>query len=302
MAEVSLVAVAAQLGKASGEVSLEDLVDSGYTRTFGVSGYLRVNPFEVEAGQADDPASPSYNLADWDGYDHDDIPEGDDLAASSGYGGDVDVTFTAPAGYSRATAILNQEGYGKDTGETTINATALAVNPFDTPDTTPALGDGSSGTISGLTEGEVAAVGVKVEFDDSVTVHTNADSVAYDTAVGQDPLTGAGRGVAIEVFPGNPGPLSVTQATDSTTCSVGDPVDIDIDCDMQGTSTGRLEQQKDGGSWTLVDASVTAGSSTITVSRDSDGSYYKFRLRYNDVSPDDWATQTGTITPTCDLL
>ena len=57
-----------------------------------------------------------------------------------------------------------------------------------------------------------------------------------------------------------------------------------------------------GGSWTLVDASVTAGASSATVSRASNGDNYQFRLRYNDVSPDDWATQVGTTTPTCNLV
>lgn len=298
---VSLRDTLAELGQTTGAKSLMEAVDDGYTRTHAVSGRKRVNPFEVEASRGDDPTTPAYSLLAWEGYDQDDMPEGDDLAVDSGYG-EIDLTFVRPAGYTRATAIVDQKGYGRDTGETTINAAALAVNPFSTPDTSPSVGDGTTGTLSGLTEDEVAAVGVKVEFDDSVDVHTNVDSLAYDYAVGEDPLIGAGRGVAVLVFPANPGPISVTQDTDPDTCATGDPVDITIDFDMRGPSTGRLEQQKDGGSWTLVDASVTAGSSSATVSRDSDGSYYKFRIRYNDVTPDDWVTQTGTTTPTCNLV
>lgn len=299
MAETSLLATAAKLGRTSGEVSLKALVDDGYTRTFAGDDYLVVNPFQVEAGQADDPSDPAYSLLAWDGYDHDVVPAGDDLGMTSGYG-EGDLTWSRPPGYTRAPGVLDQRIYVKDTGETEIDATSLSVNPFDTPDQTDANNDGEAETVNLASyEGFVVAIGMRLEFDDSVTVFESAD---YDPAAGEDPLIGAGAGIGEEVWRSNPGPISVLQDTDPDSCQVGDPVDIDFDFDMKGSSTGRLEERINGGSWTLVDDAVAAGSSGATVQRDSDGDSYKFRLRYNDVSPDDWATQTGTTTPTCNLL
>lgn len=298
---VSLRTIAGRLKRTTGIKSLKALVDDGYTRTLAADDYARVNPFEVEGGNADDPSSPTYGLSQWELYDHDSVPAGDDLEVASGYG-TVTLDWIRPTDYPLSGAALGpvtQRISAKDSGETTVNVTSLSVDPFDTPDQTQDAGDGDTDDVSLSTYGDnYVAVGVKAEFDDSDEVFTG---VGYDGKVGEDILLGAGAGILVKPYGLNPGPLSVTQTTDPDSCATGDNVNLRIQCTMEGTSTGRLEQQENGGSWTLVDSSVAAGTLQINLSRQS-GNNYKFRLRYNDVSPDDWATQTGTVSAVCNLI
>lgn len=300
-----LISAGQKLGRTSGQqVRLAALRANGYTRTLAGSGYLRVNPFEVELGQAADPddgVSGLHSLLAWVGYTHASIPAGSELTATPGYG-TVTLNWTRPNGYTRAPSILEQRIFVKDTGESTINATALAVNPFDSPDQSQAAGDGTSDVVNVASyQGSVIAIGVKAEFDDSVTVHVATDGNGYTGAVGEDLLLGAGAGIAIQVMAGNPGPISVTQTTDPDTCTVGDNVNLRIDVNMQGPSLGTLQEQVNGGAWTTIDSGVAAGTLVINRSVQS-GNNYRYRLRYNDVSPDDWATQTGTVSAVCNLL
>jgi hypothetical protein len=287
-----------QLGR-SGAVSLDALAEDGYTRTQAVSGYRRVSPFQVELGRAEDPdtwAAP-HSLDDWNGYTQNDVPAGDDLAVAGGYG-TIDLDWVRPAGYTRATAIVNQRLYVKDTGETEFNATSLSVDPFDSPDQSQSSGDGDSDTDNvAAYEGNVIAIGLLAEFDDSVAVH---ESLGYDGAAGEQDLIGAGVGIAAQVFASDPGPVTAVQTTDPDTCQTLDPVNIQISVDMQGPSTGTLQRSTNGGAFATVDASVGAGTQTINRSETS-GSNYAYRLRYNDVSPDTWATMVGTVSAVCNL-
>ena len=298
---VSLRTIAGRLKRTTGVKSLRALTEDGYTRVLSTDDYARVNPQEVVRGRADDPSSPTKALMVWENYDHDQVDAGDDLEHTPGYG-EVTLTVARDPDYPTSGAgqgPLTHRAYLKDSGETAVNPTALAVDPFTTPDQTTDIGDGPSGDASVSTFGSnYVAVGVRVRFDDSDEVFESAD---HPGRTGEDLLTGAGDGILVIGYGTNPGPLSVTQVTDPDSCSAGSNVTVRISCTMEGTSTGRLEEQINGGSWALVDASVTAGSTQIDLSRASNGDNYKFRLRYNDVSPDDWATQTGTITPTCNL-
>jgi hypothetical protein len=302
MAQVSLIATAAQLGKTAGQILLSALRTNGYTRTFAGSGYLRVNPFEVDANRAQDPdeAGTQHRLGDWLNYDHDRVGEGDNLLPTSGYG-EIEVSFSRPNGYTRAPAILDQRLFIKDTGDTEIDEGTTAVNPFSSPDGQASIGDGTTGDIDGsFAEGNYVAVGVKAEFDDSVSTFTNTDSLAYDAHASAQELTGAGRGVLVKVFAANPGPVSAVQTTDPDSCIGGDPVNIQISCNMEGPSTGTLQRSTNGGAFSTVDSNVSAGSSTINRSETS-GNNYQYRLRYNDVSPDQWATQVGNVSAVCNL-
>lgn len=303
MPQVSLVYVGGQLGKTTGQIHLSKLRENGYSRTFAGSGYLRVNPFEVEAGRAQDPAEAGieHRLGDWNGYVHAALATGSQLLISSSYG-ELDVSWTKPAGYDRAPSILDQIMYMKGTGETEINVTSTSVNPFDTPYSQISAGDGASGVIpASAFGGEIVAVGVKCEFDDSVTVRTNADSQGYDIAAGQDPLIGGGRGVAVKVYAITPTCGPVRQLQDPNVCLVGSNVDIRVRIIMEGPSTGRLEESVDGGAFALVDAAVTAGTDGEYPLSRASGHNYQYRLRYNDVSPDSWST-SSTFSASCNAI
>jgi len=299
MAQVSLNAIAAQLGRTSGQMNLSLLRPNGYTRTFAGSGYRRVNPFQVEVGTAPDPdvASSIHLLGDWLGYTQNAVSAGGSLANSSGYG-EFDLTWSLPTGYSRAPAILNQRVYLKDTDETDINATSLSVDPFTSPDQTADAGDGTSDTVNvAAYEPNVVAIGLLCEFDDSVVIH---ESLGYAGAGGQDILIGAGTGIAAGVFSTNPGPVTCTQTTDPNTCSGGDPVNLQIQCNMQGPSTGTLQRSVNGGAFATIDSGVSAGTTVINRSETS-GNNFRYRLRYNVISPDTWATQVGNTSAVCNL-
>lgn len=309
MATVSLLTVGQALGRTSGQqVKLGSLRDNGYTRTDAGSGYLRVNPFQVEDGNADDPARGDslHYLGNWVAYDHDHFNGGSNLEVTNGYG-EVTLAWAKPAGYSRAEAILDQKIWVKATGYTgdTPGETQTSTNPFDTPDQTQLAGDALTDDVNLASyPGEWVAIGIAPTFDDSVTVHEGgAGNGDYSAKAGETPLTGAGAGILVRAYDEQPPTCSVTQITDPDSCYVGNNVTLRISVGMEGPSTGRLEESTNGGSsWSLVDSSVTAGTANIDVSRASGGPNYKFRIRYNDVSPDTWRTQTGTTTPTCNLI
>ena len=230
----SLDAVGAQLGK-SGEVSLNAVVDDGYTRTFAADDYLRVNPFEVQAGNADDPRAPR---------------------TRSTPGRATTTTSSRPATSSR-----RRVGTGKWTSPSTSGR--LLEGPGDPRPAVLRQGhgrgdhqrDGALGEPVRLTRHQPLDRGRDERHDlrahgergrrgrSEARVrrlrhrHENTDALAYDYAAGQDPLIGAGRGVALVVFGGNPGPLSAVQLTDPDSCTIGDNVDIEISFNMEGTST-----------------------------------------------------------------
>lgn len=309
MGAVSLIDTGVQLGRTSGqEVRLGSLRDDGYSRTFGVSGYLRVNPYEEAAGRADDPdrVDSLHYLGNWENYDHDRLPHATDLEMTPGYG-EVTLDWVGAAGHDSAPLITGYFIYVKDTslpGSSTPTSTELSVDPTDTPDQTQQAGFAASAVETDDVDlasynGNWVAVAVVVRFNDSVTVHEDTEGASAKT--GEYALIGAFEGILARAYRTDPGPISCTQTTDPDSCAAGDPVNLRVQVDMEGTSTGRLEQQENGGSWTLVDSGVAAGTSQINLSRTS-GNYYKFRLRYNDVSPDDWATQTGTTSAICNLV
>lgn len=299
----SLNDTGAQLGRDIGggdDVNLRLCAEDGYTRTFAGDGYRRVNPGEVEGGNADDPAAPANSLNAWNGYDHDRVAAGSDLEAAGGYG-EADVDWVKPAGYDRAPALMNQRIYVKDTGETSLNATALATNPFDTPDQTQSAGDGASDTVDlGAYEGNVVAIGVKAEFDDSVDVH---ESLGYPAKAGEDALTGAGAGIALLVRSSVPVINSITQLTDPASCLAGCTgcVTIRLSVTMEGPSQGTLRVSTNGGStWSTVDSAVAAGATQIDLTVDA-GVSLDYDLAYNDVSPTQ-RSASQSITTECTLV
>lgn len=303
MAQVSLIATGAQLGKTSGQIRLSALRMNGYTRTFAVSGYLRVNPFEVEDGQADDPSrgDAKHFLGNWLNYLQQSLNTGSQLQVTSSYG-EVALSWTKPPGYDRAPGILEQQMYLKGTGESEINETAVSTNPFvDFFSKVPA-GDGSSGVLPAASfGGEVVAVGVKVEFDDSVTIHTNSGATAYSIAPGQEPLTGGGRGIAVLVFDVTPEITSIRQVPERENCFINDDVDIRVTVDMEGPSEGTIQESVNGGAFSTIFSNVAPGTTgEINFPDRSSNNNYSYRIRYNDVSPIQWSA-TANFSANCDL-
>lgn len=296
---VSLNAVGSALGK-SGAVTLSDTVENGYTRTHAGSGYRRINPFQAESGNAPSELTAPHTLGDWVAYSHSSVNSGSALAVTRGYM-EISVSWSKPAGYSRAPSILTQKVYWKDMG----TSEDLSVNPFNLPTGTADVGDVTSYDItSALTAGHYYAVGVKVEFDDSVDSHTNADSLGYDSAMGETGLLGGGRGVSSgKVYDDAPTIDSVVQDTDPGSCLVGctNCVDITINVTMEGSSQGTLQEQVDGGGWTTIDSGVPAGSASLSRTNLDAGVSYDYRLKYNDVAGSKWSN-VGSITTECTLV
>lgn len=301
MPTVSLRDTGIQLGRTTGQtVSLKTLRLNGYTRTFASDGYKRVNPFEVARNHADDPNSGSsnYSLGAWVGYQQSYCAPGSNLAYTIGYGS-ISVSWSKPSGY--LDSLCDQYLYAKDTGQTVVNSTALAVNPFSSPSQSQGLGDGTAASVNLASySGRYVALGVKSRWYDSVTTYEANDNGAYSGASGQQLLTGAGVGILVRAYNTVPGTVSAVQLTDPNSCYVGQNVTLRVSFSMEGPSTGRLEEQVNGGSWTVV-TTISAGSSSIDLSRAS-GSNYKYRLRYNSVSPDQWSTMSGTVSAVCNLI
>lgn len=301
MPTVSLRDTGIQLGRTTGQtVSLKTLRLNGYTRTFASDGYKRVNPYEVAAGRADDPNSGSsnYSLGAWVGYQQSYCAPGSNLAYTIGYGS-ISVSWSKPSGY--LDSLCDQYLYAKDTGQTVVNSTALAVNPFSSPSQSQGLGDGTSASVNlGSYSGRYVALGVKSRWYDSVTTYEANDNGAYSGASGQQLLQGAGVGILVRAYNTVPGTVSAVQLTGPDYCYVGESIWLRVYFSMEGPSTGRLEEQVNGGSWTFANT-ISAGSSSIDLYRAS-GSNYKYRLRYNDVSPDQWSTMSGTVSAVCNLI
>lgn len=301
MADVNLRALGIQFGRTTGQtVSLKTLRLDGYTRTLSADGYRRVNPYEVGRSRADDPNSTSteWRLSAWVAYSQSYCAPGSNLAYSDGYD-TISTSWSLPTGY--LASLCDQELYVKDTGQTSINATALAVNPFSSPSQTQGVGDTTSASVNLASySGRYVALGVKSKWNDGTTTYEAADDGAYGVASGQTPLTGAGTGILVRAWEGTPPSISAVQLTDPDSCSVGDDVTLRVSHSLEGTSQATLQQQVNGGSWTTVSSSVAAGSSSSDLSRAS-GNTYKFRIRYNDVTPDSWRTQTGTVSAICNL-
>jgi len=294
MPEISLRGTGIQLGRTTGQiVSLKTLRLNGYTRTFASDGYKRVNPYEVAAGHADDPNSTSteWKLSAWVGYQQSYCAPGSNLAYTIGYGS-ISVSWSKPSGY--LDSLCDQYLYAKDTGQTVVNSTALAVNPFSSPSQSQGLGDGTSDSVNLASySGRYVALGVKSRWYDSVTTYEANDNGAYSGASGQQLLQGAGVGILVRAYNTVPGAINISQLDNPAYCYIGQTVTVRVSYSMEGPSTGRLEQQVNGGSWTFV-SNVSAGSTYSDLSRTADGSNYNFRLRYNSVSPDQWSTGTAT--------
>lgn len=293
MPPVSLLATAAELGKTSGQVLLSKLRENGYSRTHAGTGYRRVNPFEIEAGRGDDPsrADTRHYLANWLDYDQDRMPQGTGLIVTGGYG-TIDVSYAETPGYSRAPGTLRHLLYVQPTGETSCS--------FDARGTDPTLGDTASPFLNlgdvfsmdgigvGMYEGEYIAVGVVIEFDDSVDI---IESPLFEPDAGMAcPLSVGHPGVAIQVFSSFATINNVSQSPDSSVCFIDDDVDVLVNISMEGPSLGTLQESVDGGAWTTIASSIGAGTvGNLTYVR-PEGHSYQYRLRYNDVSPDTWDT------------
>ncbi len=253
-------------------------------------------PCKSKTATDPDEAGTEHRLGDWLNYDHDALNTGSQLNVTASYG-DLDLTWTRPAGYTRAIGILDQRLYVKDTGQTSINAAARDTNPFVSPSYDDVMGDGTSGSrdLSAYI-GQAVAVGMKVEFDDSVTVHDNSDGLAYDIASGMTSLTEAGRGLVVMIYDPTP---TLTGLRQDTCFDPETDVDLYVTPDMEGPSGGRLEIQQDGGAWTYV-TNVSAGVNfEIGPYTYPGGHNYTMRLRYTSVSPDSW-DESNTIFASCD--
>lgn len=293
----SLDAAAAQL-KATGTPSLDAMTTGRYTRTLAGDGLARQNPFEEEKGHAPSEEVGPHSLDVFAGYDHDVVESGTGLQAVVGYE-EITYAWVQHAGYPLAPGVLRQLLSVKSMGA----SEDLSVNPFDTPDDTDDAGDVEEWSMVGLTAGDFYAAGLKGAFNDSDEEFVPPDATACDPHGSATPLSGAGEGISsdVAVFSKTPGPVSATQTTDPDSCVVGADVTLNVVLNMSGPSLGRLEEQVNGGSWDLVDASVSAGTTSVNLVRASNGDNYKFRVRYLDVSPDTWGTMSGTITPLCNL-
>lgn len=297
MASVSLNAVGSALSK-TGAVTLRGTVENGYTRTHAGSGYARINPFEVAAGRAPSGFVAPFSLTDWESYQHATVPAGSNLAAADAYG-KISVSWSQPSGYSNDPSNLTQRIYWKDAG-TVLDESATATDPFTSPTGSADAGDGTSYDITGLTPGHYYAIGLKVEWNDSLTTRA---SLGASAAAGETALTGAGTGIlGGPVWADSPTINSVTQLTDPNTCYVGgtNNVTVRISFTMQGTSQGTLQERVDSGAWATVDSGIPAGSSSADLTR-SDGHLYEYRMKYNAVSPETWSSVLG-VTTQCNLL
>ena len=313
MATVSLLAVGAQLGRTtSGQtVSLGTLRKNGYSRVFSSGAYLRVNPYEVHYySSADDPerADNLHYLRNWYGYQQVRLPEATVLLATAGYG-KTTMTWVGPAGYDKAPLITGWKLYTKTTGYTgsSPGATQLSVEPRTSPSQTQEAGFAASAVQTadinlGSYAGEWVGISLSTKFNDSVTTHEDESSAVASTAGGVLPLIGGDAGVLTRAYNTVPSPINVTQTTLPWTCAVGDNVTIRISVVMEGPSTATLQQQIDSGAWTTLDSSVGAGTTTINRSIASGSSTYKFRIYYNSVSPIEYLTMDGVITPQCNNL
>lgn len=295
-----------ELKGSPGSVVLADIVANRFGRTLAADGYARVNPFEVNKGNAPSEETAPHSLDDWNGYDHDRIESGSGLSVEVGYG-ELTVSWTQHAGYSLAPSVLRQLVYVKSMGTTED----LSVNPFSAPDDTDDAGDGTSHTMVGLTAGNFYAIGMKVEFSDSDAAILPPDSTACNPDGSEAPLIGAGEGISsgVAVFDDTPSIDSISQSPAAAdcfqSCSGTDCPDFTLSVTMEGPSTGRLEVSTNGGStWSLVDGNVPAGSSSLSHNDRNPGTTYTYRLRYNDVgggSAGPWSP-TAARTAECDQL
>ena len=302
----SLLSVGGYMSK-TGVIKLTEVAASdGYTRVHSSGGYGKLNHFAVQNGYAPAPATTPESLHAFESYSNA-INTGSLLILSSGGYESATITWTLPAGYSLNPDSTTQRVYWKSMG----TSEDLSVNPFDA--SAPGFSSADAGaattyTITGLDATNFYAIGVKVEWDDSILpIIENTDGNAYaaDTAPSQpsNPLTGGGAGISSnEIFPSDPSPITATQ-TSTTACTIGvDNVTIKIDHAMQGTSTGLLQYQLNGGTWTTLVASKPAGSSSTNHTVIGGGTdLYKYRMSYNDVSGPIWATMTGTVLAECTI-
>ena len=201
--------------------------------------------------------------------------------------------------------------YTKTTGYTgsSPGATQLSVEPRTSPSQTQEAGFAASAVQTadinlGSYAGEWVGISLSTKFNDSVTTHEDESSAVASTAGGVLPLIGGDAGVLTRAYNTVPSPINVTQTTLPWTCAVGDNVTIRISVNMEGSGTATLQQQIGSASWTTLDSSVTAGTSNINLTRQSDGcsTSYKFRIYYNDVSPIQYLTMSGTICAECDNI
>lgn len=288
----SLDLVWAQL-KSAGAASLDEVRADGFTRTLAGDGLARVNPFytgvDVEGGAP-------YSLDEWSGYLQNAFPtQGSALLVEPGYG-EFTATWVRPAGYTRALSIVSQRLYFNNMG----SSEDLNVNPFD--GSFVDVGDVTSYVRTTATPGNYYAVGVKQIWDDSDEIFVCPDSGAYAPHGSATPLIGAGVGVSTgEIWALAPEIHSISQSPDRSDCFAGEDVTISISWTMQGTSEGTLQESlNNGASWTTIDSSVAAGSSGYNLTRQS-GHSYKYRIRYNDVSPIVW-DETINFSAVCDLI
>ncbi len=299
MTAVSMNAIATALGKV-GSWTLAGTVLNGYTRTHAASGYRRINPFEVEDGQAPPTFTAPHSVTEWENYQHSDVNTGSALAITAEGYGEIELSWTRPNGYTRDLANVTQRVYWRDMG----TSEDLNINPFSTPTGSADAGDGTTHTITGLTAGHFYALGVKVEWDDSVATHENSDAGAYDVDAGETALIGGGRGIASgEVFGTTPNFSTLIQTTDESTCFSGDPVNLRLTVNLEGPSTALLEVEVNGGGFGTDIAAVSAGTTTINRSKNSPHNY-NFRIRYNDIgggSPGPWSVERN-IGASCILL
>lgn len=287
------------LKRTTGAKNLAAMATDRFTRTLSVDGYARVNPFEVNAGRAPSEEATPHNLRDWEAYTHSSLNTGSQLAITAEGYGEVSLSWTLPTGYSVDTGSLVQRVYWKDMG----TSEDLNINPFDTPTGTASAGDGTTHDITGLTTGHFYAIGVKVEWDDSDAILENSDGSAYNTAAGETPLIGGGRGIASEEIFGTTPNFSNLVQTSSDQCFIPAEVNLELTVNLEGPSTALLEVKINAGSFATDIAAVSAGTTTIVRSKAS-GNNYTWRIRYNDIgggSPGPFSVER-TVTASCVLV
>lgn len=268
--------------KGVGAGSLDALVQNGYTRTLAVDGLARVNPLQVEAGFAPDPATKvaPYSLDEWLGYGHGGCPPSvvgsTNLLAQGQYAG-VELQWSLPAGYSRAPGVLRQRIDYKAGDATT--------DPTVSPDGTIFIGDVTSHAFS-LPEGARYACVVRVLFDDSDEEFLPGGSVGYAPAPSATPLTNV-QGILTDTIYNSVPPTPTTQQlTDPNTCAFGDASGVEVRCNytINGSGPMTLERRINGGSWAAVQTGITAnGNHTASTYGGSD--VIDFRTYYEDVTP-----------------
>jgi len=308
MAQTKMSVVRDALGD-TGQIKMSELHRSGYARTHPPVD--KINPFEVEAGDAPDGASEgttNHGLSEFEAYGHTVVPSGTNLDAivQGAENGSLTANWTRPAGYTRDLALVFQKIYWKSVG--------VSWDPFTEGDpftggSSADIGDVTSHQITGLTDGHLYTVGVKASWFDSRVNHEGDDGYAADSVLNsnvQSDTFVSPSGTAIIV-----GPVTVfnavpvldnASAINEPTCHIGSndaTVQVNFNVDNGGPVNIWVDEREDSGggfgAWSVVDSNISSTTTSRQYTGRNDGSIYEYRASYGSGGTESSSVSTGTI-------